>query len=75
VSKLDSFVEAEGTVEHAARDIFRVACTFGAVKKVVTCRRAGRLQQRRLAIVAGDRVTVLLGVNDLTQGRITKRLS
>ncbi len=74
MSKLDSFLPAEGVVQKVNKGLFEVEATLGTRKQLVTCRRGGRLKTVRLALLPGDRVTILVSAADLTKGLIDRRI-
>jgi translation initiation factor IF-1 len=64
-------IEMEGTVEEVLPNTqFRVRLTNGAD---VLAYAAGKMRQRRIRIIAGDRVTMDMSPYDLTRARISFR--
>lgn len=65
----------EGEVQRIERgDYYLVDCQAGSLRRTVFARRAGRLTQRHIRIIAGDRVRVEVSPYDLSRGRIVYRL-
>lgn len=65
----------EGEVLEVRRgDLHLVAAQAGSLRRLVLARRAGRLVQNRIHVLAGDRVRVEVSPYDLSRGRITYRL-
>ena len=67
----EAFIEMEGTVEEVLPNTqFKVTLTNGAT---VLAYAGGKLRQRRIRIIAGDRVRLELSPYDVTRGRINFR--
>lgn len=67
----EAFIEMQGTVEEVLPNTqFRVRLTNG---KDVLAYAGGKMRQRRIRIIAGDRVNLELSPYDLTRGRINFR--
>jgi translation initiation factor IF-1 len=64
-------IEMEGTVEEVLPNTqFRVQLTNGAQ---VLAYAGGKMRQRRIRIIAGDRVSLEMSPYDITRGRISFR--
>ncbi len=64
-------IEMEGTVEEVLPNTqFRVMLTNGAT---VLAYAGGKMRQRRIRIIAGDRVSLEMSPYDITRGRISFR--
>ena len=64
-------IEMEGTVEEVLPNTqFRVQLTNGAS---VLAYAGGKMRQRRIRIIAGDRVSLEMSPYDVTRGRISFR--
>ena len=64
-------IEMEGTVQEVLPNTqFRVELTNGAS---VLAYAGGKMRQRRIRIIAGDRVSLEVSPYDLTRGRIVFR--
>ena len=64
-------IELIGVVIEVLRNaVFRVTLDNGAA---ITAHASGKMRQRRIRILAGDRVTVEMSPYDLTKGRINYR--
>jgi translation initiation factor IF-1 len=67
----EAFIEMEGTVQEVLRNTqFRVRLTNGAE---VLAYAGGKMRQRRIRIIAGDRVNLEMSPYDVTRGRINFR--
>jgi len=67
----EEMIEMEGTVEEVLPNTqFRVRLTNGAD---VLAYAGGKMRQRYIRIIAGDRVTLEVSPYDITRGRITYR--
>jgi translation initiation factor IF-1 len=67
----EAFIEMEGTVEEVLPNTqFRVKLTNGAD---VLAYAGGKMRQRRIRIITGDRVRLELSPYDVTRGRINFR--
>ena len=67
----EAFIEMEGTVQEVLPNTqFRVRLTNGAD---VLAYAAGKMRQRRIRIIAGDRVNMEMSPYDVTRGRINFR--
>jgi translation initiation factor IF-1 len=67
----EAFIEMEGTVQEVLPNTqFRVKLTNGAD---VLAYAGGKMRQRRIRIIAGDRVRLELSPYDVTRGRINFR--
>jgi len=67
----EAFIEMEGTVEEVLPNTqFRVRLTNGAD---VLAYAGGKMRQRRIRIIAGDRVSLEMSPYDVTRGRINYR--
>ena len=67
----EAFIEMEGTVQEVLPNTqFRVRLTNGAD---VLAYAGGKMRQRRIRIIAGDRVSLEVSPYDLTRGRINFR--
>ena len=67
----EEMLEMHGLVEEVLPNaFFRVLLDNGVT---ITAHAAGKLRQRRIRILAGDRVTVEMSPYDLTKGRINFR--
>jgi translation initiation factor IF-1 len=67
----EAVIEVEGTVEEVLPNTqFRVKLTNGAD---VLAYAGGKMRQRRIRIIAGDRVNLEVSPYDLTRGRINYR--
>jgi translation initiation factor IF-1 len=65
----------EGTIASCHRGgFYRVDCQLGAMRRELLVKASGHLVQKRIKLVAGDRVRVEATPYDLTRGRITWRL-
>ncbi len=68
-------LECEGTITSCQRgDTYLVDCMAGTMKRVVICKRSGRLGRFHIRLIAGDRVRLEMSPYDLGRGRITRRL-
>ena len=64
-------IEMEGTVEEVLPNTqFRVQLTNGAI---VLAYAGGKMRQRRIRIIAGDRVSLEMSPYDISRGRISFR--
>lgn len=67
----EAFLELEGTVQEVLPNTqFRVRLSNGAD---VLAYAGGKMRQRRIRIIAGDRVTLEMSPYDVTRGRINFR--
>ena len=67
----EALIEMDGTVQEVLPNTnFRVLLTNGAE---VLAYAGGRMRQRRIRIIAGDRVTLEMSPYDVTRGRINYR--
>jgi translation initiation factor IF-1 len=67
----EAFIEMEGTVQEVLPNTqFRVRLTNGAE---VLAYAGGKMRQRRIRIIAGDRVSLEMSPYDVTRGRINFR--
>lgn len=67
----EATIEMEGTVEEVLPNTqFRVRLTNGAD---VLAYAGGKMRQRRIRIIAGDRVSLEMSPYDVTRGRINYR--
>ena len=67
----EAVIEMEGTVQEVLPNTqFRVRLTNGAD---VLAYAGGKMRQRRIRIIAGDRVSLEVSPYDLTRGRINFR--
>lgn len=67
----EEMIEMEGTVEEVLPNTqFRVQLTNGAT---VLAYAGGKMRQRRIRIIAGDRVNLEMSPYDVTRGRINFR--
>ena len=67
----EAFIEMEGTVEEVLPNTqFRVTLTNGAT---VLAYAGGKMRQRHIRIIAGDRVTLEISPYDVSRGRINFR--
>lgn len=67
----EAFIEMEGTVQEVLPNTnFRVLLSNGAQ---VLAYAGGKMRQRRIRIIAGDRVTLEMSPYDVTRGRINYR--
>ena len=67
----EAFIEMEGTVQEVLPNTqFRVLLTNGAN---VLAYAGGKMRQRRIRIIAGDRVNLEMSPYDVTRGRINFR--
>ncbi|MBV9190924.1 MAG: translation initiation factor IF-1 [Betaproteobacteria bacterium] len=67
----EEMIEMEGTVEEVLPNTqFRVRLTNGA-GVLAYC--GGKMRQRRIRVIAGDRVTLEISPYDATRGRINFR--
>jgi translation initiation factor IF-1 len=67
----EAMLEMEGTVQEVLPNTqFRVRLTNGAD---VLAYAGGKMRQRRIRIIAGDRVSLELSPYDVTRGRISYR--
>ena len=67
----EDMIEMEGTVQEVLPNTqFRVQLSNGAN---VLAYAGGKMRQRRIRIIAGDRVTLELSPYDVTRGRINFR--
>ena len=67
----EEMIEMEGTVEEVLPNTqFRVRLSNGVD---VLAYAGGKMRQRRIRIIAGDRVTLEMSPYDLTKGRIAFR--
>ena len=67
----EAFIEMEGTVQEVLPNTqFRVRLTNGAF---VLAYAGGKMRQRRIRIIAGDRVNLEMSPYDVTRGRINYR--
>jgi len=67
----EAFIEMEGTVQEVLPNTqFRVRLTNGAD---VLAYAGGKMRQRRIRIIAGDRVSLEISPYDVTRGRINYR--
>jgi translation initiation factor IF-1 len=64
-------VEMSGLVDEVMRNaVFRVTLENGCT---IIAHASGKMRQRRIRVLAGDRVTVEMSPYDLTKGRINFR--
>ncbi len=66
-------IACEGIVLAWARGVGKVEVTIGQRKRIVTARRNGVMDRKRILVVPGDRVRLELSPYDLSRGRITWR--
>ena len=67
----EAFIEMEGTVQEVLPNTrFRVRLTNGVD---VLAYAGGKMRQRRIRIIAGDRVNLEISPYDVTRGRINYR--
>ena len=67
----EAFIEMEGTVQEVLPNTqFRVTLTNGAS---VLAYAGGKMRQRRIRVIAGDRVSLEMSPYDATRGRISYR--
>jgi translation initiation factor IF-1 len=67
----EAMIEMEGTVQEVLPNTqFRVRLTNGAD---VLAYAGGKMRQRRIRIIAGDRVSLEMSPYDITRGRINYR--
>ena len=67
----EEMIEMEGTVHEVLPNTqFRVQLTNGAE---VLAYAGGKMRQRRIRIIAGDRVSLEMSLYDATRGRISYR--
>lgn len=67
----EEMIEMEGTVDEVLPNTqFRVRLTNGAE---VLAYAGGKMRQRRIRIIAGDRVSLEMSPYDITRGRINYR--
>jgi len=67
----EELIEMEGTVEEVLPNArFRVRLTNGAE---VLAYAGGKMRQRYIRVIAGDRVSLEVSPYDITRGRITYR--
>jgi translation initiation factor IF-1 len=67
----EEMIEMEGTVQEVLPNTqFRVRLTNGAD---VLAYAGGKLRQRRIRVIAGDRVSLEMSPYDVTRGRISYR--
>lgn len=67
----EAFIEMEGTVQEVLPNTqFRVLLTNGVN---VLAYAGGKMRQRRIRIIAGDRVNLEMSPYDVTRGRINYR--
>ena len=67
----EAFIEMQGTVQEVLPNTqFRVRLENGAE---VLAYAGGKMRQRRIRIIAGDRVNLEMSAYDLTRGRINFR--
>jgi translation initiation factor IF-1 len=67
----EAMIEMEGTVQEVLPNTqFRVKLTNGAD---VLAYAGGKMRQRRIRIIAGDRVSLEMSPYDVTRGRINYR--
>jgi len=67
----EEMIEMEGTVQEVLPNTqFRVTLTNGAE---VLAYAGGKMRQRRIRIIAGDRVSLEMSPYDVTRGRISFR--
>ena len=67
----EAFIEMEGTVQEVLPNTqFKVRLVNGAE---VLAYAGGKMRQRRIRIIAGDRVNLEMSPYDLTRGRINFR--
>jgi translation initiation factor IF-1 len=67
----EAFIEMEGTVQEVLPNTqFRVRLTNGVD---VLAYAGGKMRQRRIRIIAGDRVNLEMSPYDVTRGRINFR--
>jgi translation initiation factor IF-1 len=64
-------IEMQGVVDEVMRNaVFRVKLDNGVA---ITAHASGKMRQRRIRVLTGDRVTVEMSPYDLTKGRINFR--
>jgi len=64
-------IELMGVVDEVMRNaVFRVTLDNGVA---ITAHASGKMRQRRIRVLTGDRVTVEMSPYDLTKGRINFR--
>jgi len=64
-------IEMQGVVDEVMRNaVFRVKLDNGVD---ITAHASGKMRQRRIRVLTGDRVTVEMSPYDLTKGRINFR--
>jgi translation initiation factor IF-1 len=67
----EEMIEMEGTVQEVLPNTqFRVTLTNGAS---VLAYAGGKMRQRRIRVIAGDRVSLEISPYDVTRGRISYR--
>ena len=67
----EEMIEMEGTVQEVLPNTqFRVTLTNGAT---VLAYAGGKMRQRRIRVIAGDRVSLEISPYDVTRGRISYR--
>jgi len=67
----EELIELTGVVDEVLPNtVFRVTLDNGCAVTAYAC---GKMRQRRIRILAGDRVTVEISPYDLTKGRINFR--
>ena len=67
----EEMIEMEGTVEEVLPNTqFRVKLTNGVQ---VLAYAGGKMRQRRIRVIAGDRVSLEMSPYDITRGRISYR--
>jgi translation initiation factor IF-1 len=67
-------IEMDGVVLREFRgDVFEVEARIGVMRRIVLARRCGKMNQHRIHVLVGDRVTVEVSPYDTHRGRITFR--
>ena len=66
-------IEATGTILKEEGNGFFVVKLDAPKDHTCRCRASGRLTSRKIRLLQGDRVSVVLSVYDLSKGRITDR--
>ena len=68
----DQHVELEGTVVFETKGCFKVLLDSG---EEVNVKPSGKMRKNKIQIITGDHVVVALGIYDMTNGRIVRRVS
>ncbi len=70
------FFEIEGKVTEALPELrFLVEVEYKGIKHVVNCHVSGKMKTRFISLEVGDQVRILISLDDINKGIITRRLT